>query len=228
MIMSGQKGFSAVEGLLVIVIAGIVGFTGWFVWHSQQSTNKLDTQTLSDSKPPQPSAKKVNSYEDCIKAAGSIMQETYPQVCVTKDGKHFTQPVAQAKHSINYLTLKEWGVKIPLSSNISDAEYRIGSVMDPLNIFFSTKVLSGTNCDLHKGSVGYYIRFKAGETDSETKRSYSSEYPDAVNLGSYYYGFGVNPADVQCSKDTNIQKIAVTARNELKSALKGIQTVKQQ
>ncbi|GEM_PF-1742510 len=33
----------------------------------------------------------VSSYEDCIIAKGSIVQESYPATCVTKDGKSFRQ-----------------------------------------------------------------------------------------------------------------------------------------
>jgi hypothetical protein len=33
------------------------------------------------------------SYEDCLKAPGSIVQESYPATCVTKDGNRFTQPL---------------------------------------------------------------------------------------------------------------------------------------
>ena len=35
-----QRGFSAVEGLLVIIIILLVGFIGYYVWHAQQSTSK--------------------------------------------------------------------------------------------------------------------------------------------------------------------------------------------
>jgi putative hemolysin len=35
----------------------------------------------------------VQSYEECILSKGSITQETYPQVCITKNGLEFTQVV---------------------------------------------------------------------------------------------------------------------------------------
>lgn len=35
----------------------------------------------------------VTSYEECIKARGSVIQESYPATCVTRDKKRFTQPV---------------------------------------------------------------------------------------------------------------------------------------
>jgi hypothetical protein len=39
-IHKNQKGFSAVEGLLVLVIIGLVVFIGWYVWHSKNATDK--------------------------------------------------------------------------------------------------------------------------------------------------------------------------------------------
>ena len=35
-----QRGFSAVEGLLILVILGIVGFTSWYVFHSNNNANQ--------------------------------------------------------------------------------------------------------------------------------------------------------------------------------------------
>lgn len=35
-----QKGFSAVEGLLILIIVGLIGFTGWYVWQAKQNADK--------------------------------------------------------------------------------------------------------------------------------------------------------------------------------------------
>ena len=35
-----QSGFSAVEAILILVVVGIIGFTGWFVYKSQSDTSK--------------------------------------------------------------------------------------------------------------------------------------------------------------------------------------------
>lgn len=40
-----QHGFAAVEAILVIIVLGIVGFTGWFVYHSKQATDKTLSRT---------------------------------------------------------------------------------------------------------------------------------------------------------------------------------------
>jgi hypothetical protein len=34
-----QKGFGAVEGLLILVIVGLIGFVGWYVYRAMQNTN---------------------------------------------------------------------------------------------------------------------------------------------------------------------------------------------
>ncbi|MBI3952560.1 MAG: hypothetical protein HY336_01225 [Candidatus Doudnabacteria bacterium] len=43
----------------------------------------IESDTLKDG---------VNSYADCLKAPGSMMKFTYPEQCVTKDGKNFVNP----------------------------------------------------------------------------------------------------------------------------------------
>jgi len=35
-----QQGFSAVEALLILVVIGILGFTGWYVYHARQPSDK--------------------------------------------------------------------------------------------------------------------------------------------------------------------------------------------
>lgn len=41
-----QSGFGAIEALLIAVIVGIIGFTGWYVWNSKQLTdNTLSAST---------------------------------------------------------------------------------------------------------------------------------------------------------------------------------------
>ena len=52
-IKSNQNGFAAVETVLVVIILGIVGFTGWFVLHSQKATDKTLANTGNSSAPSQ-------------------------------------------------------------------------------------------------------------------------------------------------------------------------------
>src|SRR5262249_49513554 len=42
-----STGFSAVEGLLVLVIVGLVSLVGWYVWHAKNTTIKTYDQASS-------------------------------------------------------------------------------------------------------------------------------------------------------------------------------------
>ncbi|MBI2589068.1 hypothetical protein HYW35_02610 [Candidatus Saccharibacteria bacterium] len=56
-----QKGFSAVEGLLILIIVGLLGFVGWYVWNSN---NKAGQQTLTKQ------ASEISWKEKSIKLVG--------------------------------------------------------------------------------------------------------------------------------------------------------------
>lgn len=112
-----QNGFALVV-LLIIVILAIIGGTGYFVWHSQQATDKalIDANTASNGNVGKPD---VKSFEDCKKLATSKVLETYPEQCVTKDGKTFVQKVAylgkrvtSAKGGFSMIVLNGWEVGI--------------------------------------------------------------------------------------------------------------------
>ena len=120
-----KKGFSAIYVVLIIAIVGIIGFTGWYVWSKNQTP-------------------KVSSYQECVKAKGAKILETYPEQCVI-NGQTFVNPSQKAAASMTtqtnnptvqlpatthrYLTIKEWGVKIPVSSDIYDLIYSIDNAL---------------------------------------------------------------------------------------------------
>ena len=39
--LKNQKGFTLVEGLLIILIVTIVGFASWYVWGKQKSNKEI-------------------------------------------------------------------------------------------------------------------------------------------------------------------------------------------
>jgi len=64
--------------LFVVLILALLGATGVFAYQNWQMRQRLNAPT---------------TYEECIKAPGSSLQESYPGTCVTKDGKSFVQPL---------------------------------------------------------------------------------------------------------------------------------------
>lgn len=49
----------------------------------------------------------IKTYEECIITKGSIVQETSPQVCVTKSGQRFTQTLEKDSTSLPSLVLEQ-------------------------------------------------------------------------------------------------------------------------
>ncbi|PJE65465.1 hypothetical protein COU91_01495, partial [Candidatus Saccharibacteria bacterium CG10_big_fil_rev_8_21_14_0_10_47_8] len=40
MTLKNQKGFTLIESLLVVLILAVVGFAGYYVWHTRHESNK--------------------------------------------------------------------------------------------------------------------------------------------------------------------------------------------
>jgi hypothetical protein len=119
---SKQSGFAVMEIILIFVILGIVGFTGWYVWNSKKNTNKTYDSSSAASQAKAASAKKSSNAKP-------------------------SPPPQQ------YLVIKEWGVKIPLSASIEKAHYTISNSSAPEEIvylldttFDNTKNANGKSC----------------------------------------------------------------------------------
>jgi hypothetical protein len=56
-----QRGFSAVEALLIVIIIGMLGGVGWYVWHSQKQVDKTYSQTANSSVSPKTKAKSTKT-----------------------------------------------------------------------------------------------------------------------------------------------------------------------
>ncbi len=68
----------ALFAVIGVIIVGAIGVLFW-----SNFINKASTENIA-------------SYAECMKSEGSITQETYPETCVTKSGKSFTNPNQKA------------------------------------------------------------------------------------------------------------------------------------
>jgi hypothetical protein len=134
-----QKGFSAVEGLLLLVLVGIISFAGWFVWHSQKNANNSYNNALADSSSSKTTAKPpaANYYVIPVmeqwKAATLPTEKIsfkYPPESWKLDIQHYTQgsgPGAYHDGDLATLTSPN-GFKMTIGTgNIGD-----GSSNDPM------------------------------------------------------------------------------------------------
>ncbi len=106
--------------ILFLVVMG-VGLIVWLAWIR-----------------PMQQGSSVKSFDECA-AAGYPIQESYPEVCATDDGKRFVNPKQQAAHqsaldgtqellpptnpALLKLDVDEWDVSIPLTRETFDLTY---------------------------------------------------------------------------------------------------------
>lgn len=76
--------------LVILITAGVITLAigisvGLALWKYSPKPNKPLT--------PDQSPVQISSYDDCVKAKSSLIQESYPTICVTAAGQRFIQPI---------------------------------------------------------------------------------------------------------------------------------------
>jgi hypothetical protein len=108
-----ETGFSVIEALLILGIVGMLGFTGWFVWHAKQVADK--TLTADNSSTPIFKKKPSNTAPQ---SSASCMADNTNTCLPTKCNENDVTIAGQ-----KYLFIKELKLEIPLSSTTSDLCY---------------------------------------------------------------------------------------------------------
>lgn len=220
-----QKGFASVETALVVIILIILSGTGWYVWHSKQAADK----TLNDAGKSQPAtqqAGKVTSFAACKSATGSKIQETFPEKCITKDGRIFTDtsPVNEQK----YFTIKEWGVRAPYTDSLT-LSYQLDTNG---NAYFSAKqmddLVADTNvsCTDFAGAITRYGATQVIDDGSDTTAAKAAQTNSSyIHVRNYYYLFthsqalcsGTLPATLSKDKQDELAALLSQANNDVKN-----------
>ena len=98
----------------------------------------------------------------------------------------------------DYLEIKEWGVKVPLSEPIKDAYYVVGDFSDapdgkPGGMYVSLHSLTSKACNPENnnhgrlGAIGSMHRVLPTTTDAVTGELLMKEYPGGTTINDYYY-----------------------------------------
>ncbi len=156
MVKHKHDGFTVVEVLLLLVIASIIGFTGWYVWSSRNNTDNSYGNSISSNSPKYTA---VKTFEDCKKSFGSKIQESYPEVCVTKDGAKLINLDQESK---NWLMIKS--SIISFENKPKDFQIRIPDgwkinqqfnteVTDLYTTNNNLKIVNGTIAKITKGDL---------------------------------------------------------------------------
>ncbi len=186
--------------VLAVVVAAAVSFTVWFAYHSAQLAD-ASLKSANKVSGDMPKLPQITDFDSCKKAGGSKLLQTYPAQCVTQSGKTFTE-------ALKYLTIKEWGVEIPLTSTVSDATYAVKAGA-PDSVYLSLNSLSSTACRANDVSMGAIRRFTYADADPLSGKTLRSENPTAVKIGNYYFYYE-QPQDgcgdtIGVVKDSNIK-----------------------
>ncbi|HYH74821.1 MAG TPA: hypothetical protein VD735_02560 [Candidatus Saccharimonadales bacterium] len=167
--------------LLALAFIGVLVVV-WLAW-LHPSNNKQQTA--------------INSFAACAKA-GNPVQESYPEVCVTKDGKRFTN----TNQHIQRITLREWDVDV-LVSGVKDAYYTYDDTTR--TVALSTKTLDAALDAINGCASGLrevkYERLQAGDPRADGGTWTAADLRAvAKQVGRYYYHI-VPQIEVACVPD---------------------------
>jgi type II secretory pathway pseudopilin PulG len=81
-----QKGFTAVEALLIMIIVAMLGGVGWYVWHSQRTANKNLDDASNTVTQPTSVTKTHSKSENCDPTMPSYSFIKYQYIYYSKYG----------------------------------------------------------------------------------------------------------------------------------------------
>ncbi len=139
---------------------------------------------------------RIDSFQACVKA-GNPVQETYPEVCLTKNGKRFANPKQQQAHQDTandqqlvaptnpaqlILDIDEWKVRVPLTTQTFDLSYAYIENGGDEYLLFSYKRL--INLGACKGDIG----LKLTRSVVQNQAPFTPNRPEATaQVGTYYF-----------------------------------------
>ncbi len=141
----------------------------------------------------------------------------------TSQSQTATQPqstaATQAAPTVAYLTIKEWGVKIPLSDRIKDAYYLVSNGSADANGQPNTMWLGlsslGGDCNASQANkpdktivpdIGVLGRALPTDHEPVLGTPYTKLYP-GVTIGQYYYFYISGTKGKTCASPANLQAI---------------------
>jgi Tfp pilus assembly protein PilV len=110
------------------------------------------------------------------------------------------QTPAPPAQTVAYLTITEWGIKIPLSDTIKDAKYILSdSIVDPqgrpAGAWVTTVNAEANSCTLSNqnqdggNAIGEIMRIEPGQQDGVTGELLTKEFPNGTTVGGYNYAY---------------------------------------
>lgn len=165
--------------LILLLALAVIGLVVWLIW-------VLPAQREA----------RINSFAACA-AAGHPIQESYPEVCVMKNGKRFVNTAQAQAHQASIdneelippsnpallnLDIEEWGVRVPLTNQTFDLTYAYIEGGGEDYVLFTYKRL------VREGACRGDIGLRLTRSPSQHQPPFSPTNPEPlVKLSNYYY-----------------------------------------
>lgn len=166
-----QRGFSTIETVLIVVIVGVIGGVGWFVYNSQKKTSQTLDKTAQSQGEPQKSAvkptdqQKLESDNGTIKGSLGYPSESIPaqRVCA-EDVAGKTQPtcINTASGQLSYELKVSAGTYYVYAS----LQQKLGDITQNYLAYYDEFVRCGMNANCPSAGHKQYIavEVKANQT----------------------------------------------------------------
>lgn len=188
------------------IIFGVVCAAGFIVWLAWIRPIQRESQ--------------INSFETCVKA-GNPVQMSYPEVCLTKNGKRFVNSKQDQAHqaaltntdplvpptnpALLVLDIDEWGVRVPLSMETFDLSYAYIENGESEYVLFTYKRL--VRMGVCKGDIG----LKLTRSFVQHSPPYHSRNLAAMAQADKAY-FYVENVDKPCYDVNNAEQAALVSQ----------------
>jgi hypothetical protein len=182
-----QSGFGTTGILLTVLVVVLLAASGVVVYQHHKSSS---------------TSAKSTAATGSTQATGQSASQT---------GVQFAPAVTQ------YLTIKEWGVKLPLSDSIKSAYYVVGTGFSsdpdgrPSGVFLGLTSLSDSSCNPSNnnnggtGAIGVLLRVPPAATDAVSGQPLTQKYPNGTTIGNYYYAYQSWVNRTSCNQKSTAQ-----------------------
>jgi hypothetical protein len=172
---TGQSGFSIIEVSLFVLVFAALAVTSLVVYQHYMSTSTKSTASTGQSQTTTQSKSTTNTQPTPITST--------------------TQP---AQTTTQYLTIKEWGVHMKLTSDTASLYYVLGN-SDQYGdyAYLSLKTISDIAPDCAANKIAPWVLFRQDPTQYHNAENDQSDgiVTGQTKIGNYWYGFDHSHAD---------------------------------
>lgn len=178
-----KKGFSAVELVLLLVLVLAIAGVGYYIYKAKKNTD--------------------SAYNNAANAQTITKQTT------TKPKTTATNTITDTNRNVDYLVIKEWGVKFKLPSNLTSMSYEVHGNLVYLGAT-QLEALAST-CTVQDMALGNLQR--------ATDTSAFNPAQKTIKIGNYYYGYNNPQSSCTDSNHADAANMQVSVENQLRDSL---------